>query len=148
MGMTTEPALQRAHARNIREFGVELPQAQPEVGRAPGRMLLVQEQGLLHRAGRRRRRRPRIGGAQRGFAVAVKGAAPAADRAGRQSEALGNERGRLVLAPQEEGAFPVSERQGCRHGKLPEPTAGEQLGKNTTIPLPAANRRVAISGQT
>lgn len=110
-----EAALQGPSAGEVGEFGMEVAQAQPQIGCPPGRMLFVQEQGLLESWGEYRREPTRIGREQRRLALAVKRPAQAADGARRQLQPLGNDSGRLLLLPQREDLLPLRERKGCRH---------------------------------
>jgi hypothetical protein len=112
---TAEPALQGAHAGEVGEFGVQAPQTQTQIRRSPGRMLVVQQQGLVDHRGGGGRHRTLVSGTQSGLAPLAKGAAKTADGAGGELQALGDDAGRLALSPEGPDAWPPRIREGCRH---------------------------------
>lgn len=85
------PALQGPRAGKSREFGMQMAQLNKQVGSAPGGVLLVQEQGLLHSRRRRGRAGLPVSGFQGIVAVLAEPAAELANRAGCQSESAGND---------------------------------------------------------
>jgi hypothetical protein len=148
--VASEAALQRPAAGQVGAFGIELAQAQPQIGGSPGRMLFVQQQGLLQDRGQRRRGGRLVGRQQRRRALAREGLAQAADRAGRQVEALGNHGGRTALLPQGEDPLTDGEGQGSRHrySRIATGRCQTSQEKNYDLPLTVAKPGVAISGQS
>jgi hypothetical protein len=112
-----EVALQGAGAGHAGEAGMEVAQANAQIGRAPGRVLGVQQEGLLE--GRAEGGGPgaaRVGGDQGGRAVAAEGLTEATHRARAQPELPGQVGGAVAALPA--GVHPLShgEGEGGRHG--------------------------------
>jgi hypothetical protein len=141
--VATEPTLQGAGAGQVGEFGVQATQTQTQVGRSPGRMLLMQPQGLLQGRGGRRRGGTGVGGTQRRFAPALEGLAQTADGARSQPQALGNDGGGPALSPQGEDLLPDGERKGSRHKDSETTTAAmsKRAGRKTTNSLDGGQTR-------
>jgi hypothetical protein len=111
-----EVTLQGACAGQV-GFGVALAQADAQVGRSPGRVLSVQQQGLLQRRAERGRLGPRgVGRLHRRGALVVQGLTKATHRAGVEVQLPGDEGGRVAALPVSEDALPHGEGKWCRHG--------------------------------
>lgn len=89
-----------------------------EIRGAPGRMLLVQEQGLLHGLGGGGRRGASVAGCQRG-AVPAKLLAEVSDRAGPKAEGLGDHGRRLSGLGAGEQPLTHRRGKGKRHWSTP-----------------------------
>jgi hypothetical protein len=135
-----QPALQRPHAGQVGRLGIEQVQVQPQVGGAPTRMLLVQEQGLLDPRRRRRRggvvvtRPDRTG-------VGTQAGAEGADRPfGKAQFARDGGRGRALLQLMQD-TLPRREWNRCRHGNLRLPKGAGTIvwGKNSRPPCRRQN---------
>jgi hypothetical protein len=115
---------------------MEMTQAQPQKGGAPGRMLFVQGQGVLeHRRGYRRGR-ARVGREQRRLALGREGLAQAADRAGGELQALGNDGGNTALLPEGQDSLTVDDREGSRHGNSTTTTLDVKRASRKSTPSP------------
>jgi hypothetical protein len=114
-----EPALQRAGAGQVAEVGVVLAQLEQHVGRAPGGMLVVQQQGLLDRGRGRGRGAARRGGRQSGGAPGPEAGTQGTDGPLREAELPRDGGGAKAALLLFQDAPPQRHGKGSRHGMPP-----------------------------